>query len=172
MCVCETCLKKINLLVKIRVVLLCDFTVLSQEPHLFSITSLCFLSLHGNCVTVLGGGIWGWGNLSYTTGLLSGKGEQWLRGPEWKTLAFRGKAVQTAMNNTEENWKKKKKEYWPNKANGPRFCPKRFFKHDTPKWLTNLCPGSFSAVLLLSPRNENTHGSGQKNWVGMKTVTN
>lgn len=57
--------------------------------------------------------------------------------------------------------------------NGPGVCLERFFKHDTPKWLTNLCPGGFqhSVTRSLSPSNKNTDGRGQKNWVGTQTLT-
>lgn len=58
------------------------------------------------------------------------------------------------------------------------FAWRRFFKQDTPKRLTNLCPGGFQhsvtakSVWLLSPSNKNTHGPGQKCGVGKQTLTN
>lgn len=60
-----------------------------------------------------------------------------------------------------------------NKVNGPGVCPERFVKHDTPKWLTNLCPGGFqhSVTWSPSPSNKNTDSWGQKNWVGTQTLT-
>lgn len=91
-CVCVTCLTNKS---AGDYELCCFVTLLAfqKKSKSFAITWLCLCSRQGNCMTLweMGGGRRSCGNLCYVTGLLSGKGEQWLTAPLWKALGWREK---------------------------------------------------------------------------------
>lgn len=66
---------------------LCDFTGLSEKKkqklraYIFFNNITLFTWSLWQLHYILGGGMWSCGNVCYVTGLLSGKGEQWLTAP-------------------------------------------------------------------------------------------